>query len=109
MVAFWMRGHSDPMPIAAAESGAVSALKMNSAAQGGKNKQDAVAEETSGKETRFPVQNFYRFDYEAQPGETAIAAIPLPAARTWGGTRSFTITPDGTVHHTSEPRPATPK
>ena len=109
MVAFWMRGHSDPMPIAAAESGAVSALKMNSAAQGGKNKQDAVAEETSGKETRFPVQNFYRFDYEAQPGETAIAAIPLPAARACGCTRSFTITPDGTVHHTSEPRPATPK
>ena len=78
-----MRGHSDPMPIAAAESGAVSALKMNSAAQGGKNKQDAVAEETSGKETRFPVQNFYRFDYEAQPGETAIAASPAapPIAR----------------------------
>jgi hypothetical protein len=98
---FFLPPHLDPMPIAASESGAVRILVLMSRSPVLRKQSSAIEDEA---ELSGWVGQFYRF--ERQQDENEVSAILLPIARSCGCVRNFTITSDGVLHYTMEPRPA---
>jgi hypothetical protein len=104
------------IPTPAAESSAVNTLlQMQSALQAGRAKyeQSGFALALPRVTTRFPVERFYIFDYRPSRSTDGsietfeISATLTPGARSCGCSRNFMIMSDGSMHYTSDPRPAT--
>ncbi len=113
---FALPPHTNPMPIAAAESSAVKTLlQIHASLEAGKseNRERGFARILPAITTGFPVQRFYRFDYLPELSSDGsikgfrITATLLPGARSCGCIRNFLITSDGTVRYTMENRSAT--
>ena len=113
---FALPPHTNPTPVAAAESSAVKALLQMQASletDKSKSRERGFASILPTITTGFPVQQFYRFDYLPDRSNDGtiksfrIAATLLPGPRSCGCIRSFLIASDGTVHYTMESRAAT--
>lgn len=113
-VFFLVPVHLNPIPIAAAESAAVSELvEMHGrwSAAGEQLPQKGFTIEPST--ATFPVDKYFRFEYQPQPSTEhqtrgfLVTATLRPSDRQCGCTRSFAMTESGSAHYTTDARRAT--